>query len=71
MKSKHTVATLIAELKSMPQDLPVVVSCHYDNDDGLRWEGDVRLALVRPDEAEYVSDSVDGWDDSEPVVIIS
>lgn len=35
MKVK-TVGDLVAALQQMPQDAPVIVGCHYDNDNGLK-----------------------------------
>lgn len=40
----RTVGDLAAALNQMPQDLPVLVGCHFDNDDGLT--NDVRVRMI-------------------------
>lgn len=52
MKFK-TVAQLIAELQQLPQDLPVLGGCHFDNDDGLTNDFTVRVETVAHSESRY------------------
>lgn len=62
MATPHrTVADLVADLQALPQDLPVLVTCHYDNDDGLRKSPTARVETVSHSEAEfyYWSDPAD------------
>ena len=49
----RTVGDLIAELQQMDQTLPVLVGCHYDNDNGLKNQVSVRVATVGQVEDEY------------------
>lgn len=36
MTQIKTVGDLVAALQKLPQNDPVLVGCHYDNDDGLK-----------------------------------
>lgn len=58
-KPNKTVADLVKELQALPQHLPVLVSCHYDNDDGLRDNPSAHLTKVEHSEAEFYYDSDD------------
>lgn len=49
----QTVAELVKALQALPQHLPVLVGCHYDNDNGLTDQVDVGLSHVGHSEAEF------------------
>lgn len=54
----RTVSDLVADLQALPQDLPVLVTCHYDNDDGIRHQPHASVETVAHSEAEFY-----GWSD--------
>lgn len=56
-----TVAAVIAELQKLPQDLPVLGGCHYDNDDGLTDDIAVRDTFVAPAEARFFDQVEPSW----------
>ena len=62
MSQVTTVADVVADLLRLPQGLPVLVSCHYDNDDGLRPVTSVGVDHVIHSEAEFYT----GWDPADP-----
>ena len=49
----RTVGDLIAELQQYNPALPVLVTCHFDNDDGLRHDPGVQVCSVSHSEAEF------------------
>lgn len=49
----RTVGEIVAELQTLPQDLPVLVGCHYDNDDGLRSRVQVLPIIADHGELDY------------------
>lgn len=67
----RTVADLVAALQKMPQDMPVLVGCHYDNDDGLSDQVSVDMQHVRHSEADYWVWGDPGDPDVIPVVTVS
>ena len=48
-----TVAQLVAQLLKQPQDLPVLVGCHYDNDNALTDQVYVATSVVVQSEGEF------------------
>lgn len=59
----RTVADIVADLQKLPQNLPVLVGCHYDNDDGLTYRVGVGVVNVEHSEAEfyYQTEPPDGF----------
>lgn len=61
MKRFRTVADIINDLSKLPQDLPVLVGCHFDNDDGLTNEVDVRMSHVAHSEDRFFTEWDPAW----------
>lgn len=57
----NTVGDLVAELLKQPQDLPVLVGCHYDNDNGLTNQVSVRACFAAQTEGDFYIDVEPGW----------
>lgn len=54
----RTVADLVAALQRLPQNLPVLAGCHYDNDDGFTTNVSVNVQTVSHSEDRFY-----GWAD--------
>ena len=67
----RTVGDLVAELLKQPQDLPVLVGCHYDNDDGLTDQVGVRHAIVAHSEGEFHIEVEPPWAGAFQAVTVS
>jgi hypothetical protein len=48
-----TVGDLVAALQQLPQDLPVLAGCHYDNDNALTNDVHVNIAPVFQVDGEF------------------
>ena len=57
----RTVADLIAALQKVPQDLPVLAGCHYDNDDALTNNVEVHVQPVFQTDGEYHMGDDPNW----------
>lgn len=58
-KTTKTVGDLIAELRQLPQNLPVYVGTHYDNDTGLTDTFDVSVARIEHSESIFYYETDD------------
>lgn len=71
MAAIRTVADLVAELQKQPQDLPVLVGCHFDNDNGLTDRVGVALEDVEHSEGEFYMSADPSWSNTFKAVTVS
>jgi hypothetical protein len=66
----RTVGDLVAALSKLPQDRPVLVGCHYDNDDGLTNDISVRDTIVAQSEGRFHFEADPSWSGHFQAVVI-